>query len=153
MRQAAEEWNTFSDEHGNTRDGETLNEACAQEVLNRDAAVDVEWRAPLAASCETICSGGPAHLFDDASAGRGQINGATAQDDDALVSIGPRSEAENCLEGVAAHHDRIDGGYEFVVAVSFATVRRQKSKSPFGRAMKPSRLVPTKTDAVMVDSS
>ena len=32
----------FSDEHGNTRDGETLDEACAQEALNGDAAVDVE---------------------------------------------------------------------------------------------------------------
>ena len=124
MRQAAEEWNTFSDEHGNTRDGETLNEACAQEALNGDAAIDVEMLGAAGGELRDDLLRWAAHLLDDSSAGRGQINGATTQDDDALVSIGPRSERENCLEGVAAHHDCIDGGYEFIVAMSFATVRR-----------------------------
>jgi hypothetical protein len=123
-RQATEKWNTLSDEHGNTRDGETLNEACAQEALNGDAAVHVEVLGTAGGELRDDLLRRPAHLFDDATAGRGQIKWATTEDDDALVSIGPRSEAENCLEGVATHHDRIDGGYEFIVAMSFATVRR-----------------------------
>ena len=151
MRQAAEERNAFSDEHGDTRDDEALNEARAQELLNRDSAVDVEvagaaggeLRNDLSLAAPAICS-----TTLPLACGR-QIERAATQDHYALVIVGPCPERQNGLEGVAAHHDGIHAGDEFVVAMGFAAIGRQKSKVPSRRAMKPSRLVPTKTDAVI----
>ena len=40
-RQAAEERNSFPDEHWHTSDNEALNQPCAQKPLNRDSAIDV----------------------------------------------------------------------------------------------------------------
>jgi hypothetical protein len=42
MRQAAEERNSFSDEHGDTCNCQALNEPGAQELLNRDSTVDID---------------------------------------------------------------------------------------------------------------
>jgi hypothetical protein len=42
MRQFAEERNSVSNEHRHTSDNEALNEACSQELLDRDPTVDIK---------------------------------------------------------------------------------------------------------------
>jgi hypothetical protein len=115
MRQAAEEGNTFAYEHRDTRDDEAVNQSGAQELLNRNAAVDVDVVGATGSELRNDLFGWSGHLFDSASAVRGQVSEATtqgsiAQHHHALVSIGPRCERKNDLKGVSAHHDCIDAG-------------------------------------------
>ena len=93
--------------------------------LNRDPAVDVEVVGAARGESRNDLRRRPGHLFDDASADRGQVDGATAQDHDALVAIRPGPEGQNLLEGLATDHERIDAGDELVVAVGLAAARRQ----------------------------
>src|SRR5664280_152319 len=90
-RQGAEERDSVSNEHRHARDNETLNEPRAQEPLNRDPAVDVEVVGTARSESGNDLGRRPGHLFDDACAGSGQVDGATTQDHDALVTIGPVS--------------------------------------------------------------
>jgi hypothetical protein len=115
MRQAAEEGNTFAYEHGDTRDDEAVNQSGAQELLNGNAAVDVDVVGTTGSELRNNLFGWSGHLFDNAAAGRGQVGEATTQraatqDHDALVSIGPCWEHKHDLEGISAHHDCIDAG-------------------------------------------
>ena len=61
----------------------------------------------------------PGHLFNNASAGRGQVDGATTQGHYALVTIWPGPKGQNLLEALATYHKRIDACYKLVVAVGF----------------------------------
>jgi hypothetical protein len=153
VRQGAEERNSISNEHRYARDNEALNEPRAQELLNRDPAVDIDVAGATRSELRDDVSRRPGHLFNNASARRGQVNGTTTQDHHALVTIGPRAKGQNLLEGLATDHNRIDACNELVVAVGFAAALGQKIGSPFGRAMKPSTLVPIKIDTVIGDSS
>src|SRR5712691_2694412 len=78
-RQGAEERNSVSNEHRHAGDDETLNEPCAQEPLNRYPTVDVEVVKTPSRELRNDLIRGPGHLFDNASAERGQFDGATAQ--------------------------------------------------------------------------
>jgi hypothetical protein len=142
-RQGAEERNSVSNEHRHASDDETLNEPRAQESLNRDPAVDVEVVGAAGSESRNDLSRRPCHLFNNASHGRGQLYGATTQDHYALVTIWPGFKGKNRLEGLATYHKRIDARHKLVVAVGLAATR----------AMKPSTLVPTKTETVIVNSS
>src|SRR6266511_1783819 len=116
-RQGAEERNSVPNEHRHARDDETLNEPRAQEALNRDPTVDVEVVGTTGSELRDDLRRTPGHLFNNASADRGQVEGATAQDHDALVTIWPRLKGQNLFEGLATDHNRIDARYELVVAV------------------------------------
>jgi hypothetical protein len=96
--------------------------------LNRDPTVDVEVVGTTGSELRNDLSRRPGHLFDNASAGRGQVDGATAQDHYALVTIWPGPERQNRLEGLSTYHNHIDARYKFVVAMGFAAARRQKVK-------------------------
>src|SRR5712692_3084825 len=124
-RQGAEERNSVSNEHRHASDNETLNEPRVQEPLNRDPTVDVEVVGTTSSKLRNDLSRRPGHLCHNASAGRGQVDGATTQDHYALVTIWPGPKGQNLLEGLATYHNRIDAGYKLVVAVGFAAARRQ----------------------------
>jgi|SRR5258708_6024914 len=120
VRQGAEERDALSNEHGHSSNNETLNGPGAQEPLNGDAAVDVEVVDAPSGELRNDPSGRSAHLFHNATAHCRQIDGTTAQDHDALVIVRPSIKGQNRLEGLAADHNRVDAGYELVVAVGFA---------------------------------
>src|SRR5712692_3277092 len=124
-RQGAEERNSFSNEHRHASDNETLNEPRVQEPLNCDPTVDVEVAGTTSSELRNDLSRRPGHLFNNASAGRGQVDGATTQDHYALVTVWPGLKGQNLLEGLATYHKGIDACYELVVAVGFAAARRQ----------------------------
>src|SRR6266436_931988 len=124
-RQAAEERNTVSNEHGHARDDETLNEPCAKEPLNRDPTVDVNVAGATSSELRNDLSGSPGHEFNNASGGR-HINGAATQHHHALVHVGPGRKRQNFLEGHTAYHDGVDACQELVVAVRFAAALQQK---------------------------
>jgi hypothetical protein len=126
MRQAAEERNAFSNQHRDTGDDETLNKSRAQELLNRNSTVDVEVMGAAGSELRNDLSRSPGHLFHDAANGRGELYRTTAEDDYALITIRPAPKRQNSFEGLATHHDSIDAGYELLVAVRLAAVRRQK---------------------------
>jgi hypothetical protein len=104
----------------------TLNEACAQEPLNRDTSVDVEVMSAGSGQLRNNLSRRSGHLFHNTSAHGGQVDGPAAEDNNSLVAIGPDREVQNCFEGVAADHQGIDACYELVIAVGLAAACRQK---------------------------
>ena len=119
-RQAPEERNSVSNEHGHAGNNEALNESRAQEPLNRDPPVDVEVSCTTGGELRNDRRRRPGHLFHHGSDSRGQIHGAITQHYYALVTIRPNLKGQNLI------------------------------RSPFGRAMKPSTLVPANTDTVIV---
>src|SRR2546426_12163812 len=125
-REGAEERNSLSNKHRHASDNETLNEPRSQEPLNGDPTVDVEVLGTTNSEPRNDISRWPGHLFNNASTGRRQVDGATTQDHDALVTIGPGPKGQNLLEGLATYHNRIDACNELVVAVGFATALRKK---------------------------
>ena len=70
-RQGAKERNSVSYEHRHTSDNKTLDEAGAQESLNRDPSVDVEVVGATGSEFRNDLSRSPSHLFHNASAHRG----------------------------------------------------------------------------------
>jgi hypothetical protein len=125
-RERAEQRNAFSDEHGYACDGETLNEAGAQKTLNGDASVDVEVMSAAGGQFRNDLRGSAGHLLDTTAAHRGEVEGLAAQDHHPLVAIGPLRKSHNCLESLAADHQRVDCGDELIVAVGFASALGQK---------------------------
>jgi hypothetical protein len=69
--------------------------------LNRDATVDVEVLCAAGSELRNDLHRGPGHLFHNAPAGRGQIDGAITQNHYALVTIWPGPQSQNRLEGLA----------------------------------------------------
>ena len=71
-------------------------------------------------------------MFNKASNDRGQVEGATTQDYDALVGIWPRPKSQNLRESLATYHNRIDACHEFVVAVGYFYTSRRLSPGSVG---------------------
>ena len=94
--------------------------------MNRYPSVDVEVMGSSRSELRNDLSRRAGHLLYNASAYGRKVEGTTAQDHDAFFTIWPSRKSENRLERVAAYNERIDGCYEFVVAMGFATARRQK---------------------------
>jgi hypothetical protein len=126
VRQGAEERNSLSDEHRHASDNETLNEPFAQEPLDGDPAVDVEVMGATSCELRNDLCWRPRHLFHNAASGGGEVEGTTAKDNYALVTVGPRAKGENFLERLTTDHNCIDGCDELVVAVGFSAARRKK---------------------------
>lgn len=127
--QRAEQWNSLTDEHGNSRDREAVNLAGPEEVLDGDSSVDV---GMLDASCGQLRNnfcGGAGHLLDFAALHFRKIQRAAAQNYDSFVAVGPFGKSEDDLEGFSADHNGIDAGEELGVAVRFAAIRRKKVES------------------------
>ena len=85
----AEERDSVSNEHRHASDDETLNKSRAQEPLNRDPTVDIEVVGTTGSELRNDLGRRPGHLFNSAFAGRRKVDGATAQDHYAFVTIGP----------------------------------------------------------------
>ena len=67
----AKQWNPGTDQHGNARDNEPLNEPSLEKPLNRDPAIDVD--VPDAARskpCDDL-AWNPRHLLDNRAGRRG----------------------------------------------------------------------------------
>ena len=94
--------------------------------MNRDPTVDIEVVGATSSQLRNDLSRRPGHLLDSASAGGGQIDGAATQHHYALVTIRPGPKSQNLLKGPAAYHNRVDAGYELVIAVGLAAALRQK---------------------------
>jgi len=120
VQQLAEEGDSLSNEYRDATDDETLNLSCAKELLDGEPTVDVEVMSAAGGELRHDLGRGSRHLFKNTALGRGQVYGTTAQHYNALVSIGPRPECKNDLEGFAAHHDRVDARDEFFVAVGYS---------------------------------
>src|ERR1700680_2125620 len=69
-RQGAEERDPFPNEQRHAGDNETLNEACTQEPLNRDASVDVEVMSATGGQLRNDLSRRSPHLFHNTSTHR-----------------------------------------------------------------------------------
>jgi hypothetical protein len=128
-REGAKQKDSFSNENRYSSDDETVDEACAQESLNRDASVDVEVAGAAGSEFRNDFKRRPRHLFHHASAYRGEIERPAAQNHYPLFSVGPRWKEENGFESVAADHQCIYAFNKFVVAMGFAAVRREKVQS------------------------
>jgi hypothetical protein len=126
MRQAAEERYPLSNEYWHTRDDEALDEACAEKLLNRDAAVNIEMPGTGGGELRDDSIRRAGHLFDKICTGCGQFKWTATQDHDAPVPIRPGPKRENRLEGVAAHHNYVDGCYEFFITMILTAVGWQK---------------------------
>jgi hypothetical protein len=126
MRQAAEERDTLSNEHRDTSDDEALNKPCAKESLNRDAAVYIEMLGTTGGKLRDDLIRRAGHLFDKICTGCGKFKWTATQDHDAPVPIRPGPKRENRLEGVAAHHNYVDGCYEFFITMILTAVGWQK---------------------------
>src|SRR5574341_2404547 len=116
VRQAAEKGDPVAAEHGHARDDEALDKTRAQEPLDRDPTIDVEVAGAAGGEPRDDLSRRTAHLLDDTSSSRGQVEGPAAQHHHPLAAIGPGLEAQDGLEGLAPDDDRIDAGDELVVA-------------------------------------
>ena len=125
-REAAEQRNPFSNKNRHSSNDEMLDEAGAQETLNRDASVDIDVVGATGSEFRNDFMRRARHLLDHAFTHRREVERRTAQNHDTLFSIGPRWKGENCFERFAADHQGIDGFYKLVVAVGFAATRRQK---------------------------
>jgi hypothetical protein len=110
---------------GTASDNQTVNEPRLQKPLNCDPTVDVEVVGTTSSELRNDLSRRPGHLFNNASIGRGQVDGATTQDHYALVAIWPGPKGQNLLVALATYHNRIDALYKLVVAVGFAAAGRQ----------------------------
>lgn len=131
-RERAEERDPLSDEHRDASNDETLNESGAQEALNGDPAVDVGMVRAGGGKFRNDVRGRSTHLFHPAAAHAGKIEGTAAENDHALVTVGPGVKGQNGLEGFAADDDGVDAGDELVVAMGFAAARREKIESAVG---------------------
>src|SRR5208282_3801417 len=78
-RQGAEERKSVSTEHRHTSDHETLNQACAQESLNRDPSIAIDVAGATGREFRNDLSRRPGHLSHNASAHRGEVEGPVAQ--------------------------------------------------------------------------
>jgi hypothetical protein len=125
----AEQRNATTDQHRNTCRRDPLNEPSSQERLYGDAAIDIGMlETPLIQVAKNghRCSREP---LDDCAC-RSGLQRAAAENEDRCFSVRPGVKGEDHLVGVASHHNRINRGDEFVVAVRFATARRKEIESP-----------------------
>ena len=97
----------------------------SKKPLNGDPAIHVNM--PDAASGKLRHDFGriPRHTLHHGP-GRSGGERASAEHEDGLLTIGPRVEGQDRLEGLAADDQRIHRGHELVVAVGFAAARRQE---------------------------
>src|SRR6185437_3938273 len=125
VRQGAEKRDAVANEDWHASDDEPVNEPSAQESLNGVSAVDVHVVDTGGSKLRQDLSRTSGHLFHRPSS-CGEVDNATAQHYDSLLGIRPRFHAENRLECLATDDNRVDGRYELVVAVRFASSRREK---------------------------
>jgi hypothetical protein len=130
-----------------------LNEPRAQEPLNRDPTVDVKVMGTTGSQLRNDLSRMPGHPFNNASGGRGQVDGAATQDHYPLAAIRPGIKGQDLLEALAAYHNRIDACYKLVVPVWFTAALRQKVEIAVRSCNEAVEACPIKTDTVIVNSS
>jgi len=125
MRERAKQWNPGTDQHGNARDDESLDEPRLEKPLNRDPAIDVDVPdAPRGKPCDDL-AWTPRHMLDN-RAGRRCRKGVTAEHKHRLLTVRPRVERQDRVVCLTAQHQRIDGGHELGVAMGFPATRRKE---------------------------
>src|SRR3954447_15042286 len=90
----AEQPNPLADQHRNLGDDEPLNQTGAKKLLNGDPAVDVGMGHPTLREPRSDLLRRPLQMFDGGACGCGS-DGATAEDEDPLVAVGPGLEPED----------------------------------------------------------
>src|SRR4051794_25297001 len=105
----AEERNPLADQHRNLGDDEPLNQTGPKKLLNGDPAIDVGMGHPTLREPRGDLLRRSFEVLDVGTGGCGS-NGATAEDEDPLVAVGPGLEPEDGLVGVAPDDQRVDRG-------------------------------------------
>src|SRR5512146_3161040 len=106
--QRPEQRYSFSNEYRHASNDETLNEPCAQESLNGNAAVNVQVRSAARGQPGNDLGRLTGHLFHSAAFYHRQIERAVAQHHNALAAIWPRRpKSQDRFESVAADNNGI----------------------------------------------
>ena len=95
-RHCTEERNAATDEHGNARDDETVNEPGLKKPLNRDPAIHVDMPDTPSCKLRHDVGGSPRHSLHH-SPGRCGGEGTRTEDDNRLVPIGPGTKRQDGL--------------------------------------------------------
>lgn len=120
------EGDSAANQHGHACDRDSLNETRAQKVLNCNSAIHIKVAGTLRCKLCNNLGWSAGHLFDSTLPEWRQVESSTAQDNDAFCAIRPFGQGEDDFEGLAPDDDNIDGGYELIVAVGFASTFGQK---------------------------
>ena len=124
--QAAEQRDSLPDQDGDASEDQAPDQAGGKEFLNGDAAVDVEMMKAASGKLHHDLAGISGHLFDDACADGGEVEGATAQDHDCFVAVGPFGKGQDRFKGLASDDERVDGGEKLRVAMRLTAAGREE---------------------------
>src|SRR5439155_26724146 len=97
----AEERDPTTDEDGNTRDDEAVNEPGLKKPLNRDPAIHVDMPDTPSCKLRHDVGGSPRHSLHH-SPGRCGGEGTRTEDDNRVVPIRPGTKRQDGLERLAA---------------------------------------------------
>ena len=112
----AEEWDAGANEHGHTRDDETIDQPRAKEGLNCESAVHVDvLEAPSFKQGEDF-GGGSRLALDDRAAGS-RTERSRAEDEDRFGAVRPGGEWQDYIVGISADDECVDRGEEVVIAI------------------------------------
>src|SRR3954470_4365268 len=128
----AEQRDPLADQHRNSGDDEPLNQTGAKKLLNGDPAVDVGMGHATLREPRGDLLWRSLQVLDIGAGGCGS-DGATTEDENPLVPVGPGLETEDGLVGVAPDHQRVDRGNERLVAVLLTAT----GWKPIERAIRP----------------
>src|SRR3954470_20381348 len=128
----AEQRDPLADQHRNSGDDEPLNQTGAKKLLNGDPAVDVGMGHATLREPRGDLLWRSLQVLDIGAGGCGS-DGATTEDENPFVPVGPGLETEDGLVGVAPDHQRVDRGNERLVAVLLTAT----GWKPIERAIRP----------------
>jgi hypothetical protein len=126
VRYGGKERNAVTNEHWYASDNEPIDQPRTQKPLNRYSTVNVEVVGTTGSELRNDLTRSPCHLFNNTSTGCGQINGATAQNHHAFVTVWPSPKCQNLFEGVTTYYKGVDACDELAVAMRFAAAFWQK---------------------------
>src|SRR6266480_3265742 len=127
----AEERDPTTDEDGNARDDEAVNEPGLKKPLNRDPAIHVNVSDAPSCKLHHDVRWRPGHALHR-SAGGCRSERMSAEHKHRLRPIGPGAKGQDSLERLAPDDYRIHRGHELIVAVWFATARFEKIELTVG---------------------
>ena len=116
--------NARADDDWNPSDSDPIDQAGSKKRLNGPPTVDVHvLDVPLRQVRDDLlgCTG---DMFYHGT-GRSGRQGTSAEDEDGLVTVRPRSERERGFIGLPTHHHRVNGCKELVIAVWFGVLREE----------------------------
>src|SRR5579871_157796 len=126
VRKRPEEWPAFADQNRDACDSDLLDQSGAKEALSGEPSVDIGMleASGIEATYDFLRGGG--HLLYARVGEFREVEFAGAEDDDLFFAIGPFRKLENRFVGLASDDDDVHDSDEFVIAMRFSSVIRQK---------------------------